>query len=165
MTISTLKRILVFALFCLAQALVFNRIQLFGCATPLLYVYFVIMFPRNFPKWSILLWSFTLGLVIDMFTNTPGVATSSLTAIAAIQPYLLELFLPHDAEEGMEASAKDMGWEKFITYSAICVFIFCLLFFTFDSLNMLNLGFWLQCVIGSTILTLLLTITLENIRK
>ncbi len=165
MTISTLKRILVFVLCCLAQALVFNRIQLFGCATPLFYVYFVIMFPRNYPKWGILLWSFSLGFFIDMFTNTPGVATSSLTAVAALQPYLLELFLPHDADENMKASAHDMGWEKFVTYAGLLVLFFCLLFFTFDSLNMLNVSHWLLCVLGSSVLTLLLIVTLENIRK
>ena len=49
----------------LAQALVFNYIHLFGYATVLLYVYFVVMFPRNYPRWAILLWSFFLGLSAD----------------------------------------------------------------------------------------------------
>lgn len=165
MTISFFKHILIFVLFCLAQALVFNRILIFGCATPLLYVYFVLMFPRNYPKWGILLWSFTLGLVTDMFTNTPGLATSSLTLIGALQPYILELFLPHDADENMEASRKMMGSEKFFTYCLLSVFLFCLVFFSLESLNFFNWLHWLQCVGGSTVLTLLLILTLENLRK
>ena len=42
------KRILGFALLCLAQALVLNRIHLFSFATPLLYVYMVLLFRRNY---------------------------------------------------------------------------------------------------------------------
>ena len=91
MTIDSLRRLLAFVLFFLAQALVLNRIQLFHCATPLLYVYFVVMFPRAYPRWAALLWSFALGLTVDMFSNTPGVAAASMTLIGFLQPYLIEL--------------------------------------------------------------------------
>lgn len=60
MTIDLLKRTGWFLVFVLAQALVLGRIHLFNCATPLLYVYFVTSFPRNYPKWGTLLWSFML---------------------------------------------------------------------------------------------------------
>ena len=57
MMLDTLRRLSVFIILCLAQALVLNRIHLFDCAIPLLYVYFAIIFPRNYPKWAILfLW-------------------------------------------------------------------------------------------------------------
>ena len=39
MTIDFLRQLGIFAVLCLAQALVFNRIHLFGCATPLIYIY------------------------------------------------------------------------------------------------------------------------------
>ena len=68
MAIDSLKRLLYFVLLCLTQVLVLNRIHLFGYATPLLYVYFVLLFPRNYPKWALLLWCFALGLVNDTFS-------------------------------------------------------------------------------------------------
>ncbi len=165
MTIDTLKRLALFILFCLAQALVCNRIQLFHCATPLPYVYFIIMFPRNHPKWSILLWSFTLGLAIDTFSNTPGIASASLTLIGAIQPYLLELFIPHDADENIQSSAKILGWGKFATFTSLLVIIFCLVFFTVEAFNFFNWLHWLQCAIGSIVITIILILSLETIRK
>ncbi|MBQ9671768.1 MAG: rod shape-determining protein MreD [Prevotella sp.] len=165
MTIDTLKRVGIFLLFCIAQALVLNRIQLFGFATPLLYVYFVLMFPRNYSKWALLLWSFSLGLVVDMFTNTPGVASASLTLIGAIQPYLLELFIPRDADENMQVSALNLGWGKFATYTTLAVTLFCLAFFSFEAFNFFNWLYWLQCIIGSSLLTILLILTLESVRK
>lgn len=72
MSIDVLKRAGLFIAYVLVQAMVLGRIHLFGFATPLLYVYFVVKFPRNYPKWGILLWSFSLGLAIDIFCNTPG---------------------------------------------------------------------------------------------
>ena len=93
MTIDLLRQLGVFAVLCLAQAFVFNRIHLFGCATPLIYIYMIIKLERNYPKWGILLWSFALGVTVDALSNTPGVAAASLTLIGAVQPYFMELFV------------------------------------------------------------------------
>ena len=97
MSLDILKRLALFVVLGAVQILVLNHIRLFGLATPLLYVYFVITFQRNTPKWAILLWSFAMGLAIDVFTNTPGLAAGSMTLIAIVQPYLLELFVPRDS--------------------------------------------------------------------
>ena len=84
MNMDNLHRLLVFLLLLLAQVLVLNHIQLFHCATPLLYVYLVLHFRRNYPQYAVLLWSFFLGLAVDSFANTPGVAAVFMTFIALI---------------------------------------------------------------------------------
>ena len=45
------SRIIWFIVLCVVQALVLNHIHLFGFAIPLLYVYFVMLFRRNTPRW------------------------------------------------------------------------------------------------------------------
>ena len=97
MVVDIIRRLVIFVALLLAQVLVLNRIQLFHCATPLLYIYFIIIFPRRYPRWAILLWSFAMGLAVDMFNNTPGVAAASTTLIGFLQPWLIELFLPREA--------------------------------------------------------------------
>ena len=104
MSVDLIKRLGWFFAFCVAQVLILNHIHLFDVAIPLLYVYFTITFQRGTPKWMILLWSFALGLAIDVFSNTPGLASGSMTLIAAIQPYLLELFVPRDSADNREVS-------------------------------------------------------------
>ena len=126
MSLELLKRLGLFFALCVVQILILNHIHLFGVAIPLLYIYFVITFHRNTPKWAILLWSFALGLAIDVFSNTPGLAAGSLTLIAVIQPYLLEMFIPRDSMEELDVSAKILGWGNFIIFSAVLIFIFCL---------------------------------------
>ena len=119
MALDFLKRLILFVVLCLTQALVLNRIHLFDYATPLLYVYFVLIFPYNYPKWALLLWCFALGLVNDSFSNTPGVACASLTLLGAIQPYTLKLFLPRDAVENFTASMQGLGYAKFFGYASL----------------------------------------------
>ena len=50
MKIETIRHLFTFIILCLAQVLVFNHVTLLGCATPLLYVYFIMMFRRDFPN-------------------------------------------------------------------------------------------------------------------
>ena len=165
MAIDALRRALIFVVLCLTQVLEFNHIHLFGFATVLLYVYFVVMFPRNYPRWAILLWSFFLGLAVDMFSSTPGMAAASLTLTGFLQPYLLELFLPREAPENMKSALSTLGFTKFLTLAAILVFVQCLLFFTIESFSFFNWLQWLLNVIGSTVLTLVLLMALESVRK
>lgn len=165
MIISSLHRLLLLVMLCLVQALVFNRIHLFNCATPLVYVYFAIIVPRGYPKWASLLWAFFMGLSIDAFNDTPGLASASMTLVAALQPYLLELFLPRDAEENIKASANALGKGNFALLATTLVVIYCVVFFTLEAFSFFNWLHWLSCIGGSVLLTLALIFTFESVRK
>ena len=155
------KRLGWFAVFFLAQVIVFGRIHLFHYATPLFYVYFVAMFPRNHEKWAVLIWSFFLGLFIDIFSNTPGLAATSLTIIAAIQPYYLELYVPRDSADNLIPSIKTLGPMKYAYYIVPIVLLYCLLFYSLEIFTFFNGFYWLMCVVGSSLLTLVLIFTFE----
>lgn len=161
MSADFLKRLGWFALFFLAQVIVLGRIHLFHYATPLLYVYFVTMFPRNYEKWAVLVWSFLLGLLIDIFSNTPGLAAASLTVIAAIQPYYLELYVPRDSADNLKPSMLTLGPVKYAYYIIPLVTFYCLLFFTLEMFTFYNALYWLMCVLGSAAITLVLIFTIE----
>lgn len=165
MAIDTLKRLAVFVVLVLAQALVFNHIRLFGYATPLLYVYFTVIIPRGYPKWATLLWSFALGLCVDLFTNTPGVAAGSMTLVGLLQPYMLELFIPREAAANMKVSVVEMGWAKFSTLTALLMLVYCLVFFSLLMFTFIDLQVWGFSVLGSLLLTMVLLMALESVRK
>ena len=156
-----LKRAMVFIIFVLAQAIVLGRIHLFHYATPLIYVYFVISFERNYPKWAILLWSFFMGLAIDIFANTPGLAAASMTLIGAIQPYYLELFVPRDSADNMKPSIQTLGPSKYSTYAVSLTVLYCLVFYSLEFFNFFNWLQWIFCVVGSAAITLVFIYTFE----
>ena len=164
MAIDILRRLLIFLLLVLVQVLVLGNIELFHCATPLLYVYFAIMFPRGYPKWAALLWSFALGLTMDMFTNTPGVSAASMTLVGCLQPYLLELFLPREAEPNIKSSAASLGFGNFFMLAFLLTLLFCLTFFMLQAFRLFDWQQLLKNIGGSTLLTLILIMTLESTR-
>lgn len=135
------------------QVLVFNHMHLFGYAIPFVYVFFVLTFRRNYPRWAVLLWCFCLGLAIDVFSSTPGVAAAALTFIGLLQPYMLTLFAPRDSAEDMEGSIRTLGITRFLYYDTITSFIFCLLFFALEDFSFFNILSFTASVLGSTAFT------------
>ena len=156
---------MVFLVLALAQVLVFNHIRLFGYAIPLLYVYFAIAIPRNYPRWATLLWCFALGLTVDLFSNTPGAAAASMTLMGLLQPYLLELFVQREAAPSLRPSAKTLGWTKFVAMASTLTFVHCLVFFSLEMFTFVDLVTWALCIVGSTLLTMILLMALESVRK
>ncbi|MBR3473198.1 MAG: rod shape-determining protein MreD [Prevotella sp.] len=163
MTTDFFKRVWAFLLFCLVQALVLNHIHLLGYATPLLFVDFVLSFRRGTARWAILLWCFALGLCIDIFSNTPGVASGSMTLMGLLQPYLLEPFVPRDSADDLVPSMRTLGVGKFITYALIMVVIFTVTFFALEAFSFFNWQQWLITVGSSFALTFILILVIENI--
>ena len=159
-----IERVIMFVVLLLVQVLILNNIHLFQVATPLLYLFFVITFRRGMAKWMILSYSFVLGLLLDVFTNTPGLAAGTLTLIAVIQPYLLEVLTPRDSAENMRVSIATMGFGKFATFSAILVGIYCVVFFALEAFNFFEWQMWLLRAVSSALLTLLFVLAIENVR-
>ena len=158
------NRLLMFVVLLLAQVLVLNHVWLLNVATPLLYVYFAITFPRNTAKGEVLVWCFFLGLLIDIFSNTPGLAAGTLTLIGMTQTYLVELFIPRDSVEDLEVSAATLGWGKFSMLSGILILVYCLLFFILEAFNFFDWQLWILRAVCSAALTLLLMLTIESVR-
>lgn len=164
MNVDSLKKALWLLVLTLVQVLVLNHVHLFGVATPLLYIYFIILFRRNYPRWAIMLWGFVMGLIIDVFANTPGVNCGSLTLMAFLQPYLLQPFIPRDSAEDLEPGIRTQGHAQFYYYAFLMILIFCVAFFSLEMFSFFNILLWLECVGGSTLLTFLLVLVIENVR-
>ena len=153
MKIGLLKGIIAFAVLLLVQVLVFNHIHLFNCATPLLYVYMPMLFSRNNSRWVVLLLSFFMGMSIDVFQ------------IGLIQPLILGVFMQQDSEADIVPSMRTLGVAKFSYYSFIITFLYCLVFFTLETFTFFNWLQWLETVGASTLLTYILILVLENLRR
>ncbi len=160
-----INRLIMFMALLLAQVLVLNHVWLLNVATPLLYVFFAITFQRGSTKGEVLLWCFFLGLMVDLFSNTPGMAAASMTFIGLLQPYLLELFVPRDSAENMEVSSATMGWNKFGTFCSVLTLIYSLVFFALEAFNFFEWQLWLLRAVCSTALTIVLMLAIDSVRS
>ena len=165
MNVELMKGIVAFAILVLAQALVLNHIHLFHFATPMLYIYLVLLFRRGYPRWAVIALSFIMGLCVDIFSNTPGVAAGSMTFVGLLQPYLLELFVPRDSPEDLWPSMRTLGVGKFMAYSSICVLVFIVLFYSLETFNFFNWLQWLEYIGGSFAITMIILLVIENFRS
>ena len=149
----------------LLQAFIFGSIHLCGVATPLMYVYFVLRMPRDVSRIASMLMSFLLGLAVDIFANTPGLATCSMTLVAFLQPYVLSMYLRNEDPDNYLPTLHNMGFVRYLSYALILLFIYCVTIFTLDAFSFAHLQHWLLCTAGSLLLTLALVLAIESIRR
>lgn len=129
MVVSFVKRILAFFLIVLAQAFILNKITILGYATPMVFIFVLLLFRKGSSRALLLISGFLLGLVLDLFTNTPGVGAASCTLLAMLQPSLLNLFTPRECPEDLEPSIKQQGLAKFSTYVFLSTFLFYICYY------------------------------------
>lgn len=157
--------IILIIVFGLVQALFFEHIHVFGVATPMFYVYLPLLVRRDYPRWALMLLCFVMGLVVDMFTNTPGLACASLTLVGFLQPYLLELYLKKEEDPAFRPSIANMGFGKFLSYSFFLTLVYCIAFFALEAFTFTDWLMWIESAAGSLVLTLLLIITIDSLRR
>jgi rod shape-determining protein MreD len=72
------------------QIIVFNNMNFFGFISPFPYLLFIILYPVNGNKSGLLITSFLLGLIMDMFSNSGGIHAASCLTLAYFRPYLFK---------------------------------------------------------------------------
>lgn len=81
-----------FIILVLLQVLVLNHIHFEQYATPLFYIYFLLKIDSDNSRKGLMLWAFSLGLCIDIFSNTPGLNAATAVCTAFCRPWILRLF-------------------------------------------------------------------------
>lgn len=164
MILRQLLRLFQFLLLAILQILVFNSIHLFGVATPLVYVAFMLYFPLNSSRTGTILWAFCMGLCMDIFTNQPGVAAASMTFLGLIQPAILQLMAPKEAVEDMVPNYHTMGRWNHVRYILLLCVLYCIVFFAIESFSYYDLHHLLLTMGSSTLFTFIVVLLLETFR-
>lgn len=149
----------------LVQALVLNNVNLFGCITPYLYVYFILMADVNESKNVTMLWAFFCGILIDMFSNTPGINAASSIFIAFVRLYVLRLFVSRDVIEQGTPSIKSIGLSSFSKYILLSVLLHHLLLVLLCYFSLSSVGEIVLRILLSSLLTFILILVIDNTKK
>ena len=84
-----IRNILRFVGLLLLQILVFDNIRLGNYIHPCVYVLFVMLLPFDMPKWQLVITSFLLGMVVDIFSGTPGLNAAATVFMAFMRPLII----------------------------------------------------------------------------
>lgn len=161
MTRTTLTRLRDFVLVSLVQVLIFSQIHLFGFATAYIYLIFILKMPRHTTRNELLIWSFLLGLTVDIFCNTPGINAAAATVVGFVRNPLLSAFTQKGLADDFVPGARSLKWSRYIVYSLICSAIFFSVLFILETFTVANPAMLLIGIFGSTLLTMLFITVIE----
>lgn len=142
----------------LIQVMLLDHLDLLnGYVVPYLYVLFLLLLPFELPAWAVLIIGASTGLVLDVFSNTPGMHMSACTVMSFARIHLLRAMAPREGYEfGMRPTLGDMGLTWSITQAGLLVLVHHLWLFTVELFRWDRLGEVLLRTLLSTIFTVIL---------
>jgi rod shape-determining protein MreD len=143
MLIEFFRHLLRLFLLVFIQVLVLNKIEIGGVLNgyfnPFLYILFLLMLPVNINKVLLLFLAFFTGLIIDIFSGTPGMHAAACLVLAFIRPGFLNLIAPREGYEStLKLTIQGMGVSTFIVYAGICTLVHHAILFFIEAFNFLN---------------------------
>lgn len=163
MVIDFVKKLLVVIPVLLLQVLALNRIHLFGYATPFFFIYLILISDVKTNPAERMLWAFFMGLITDVYSNTPGMHAASATLLAAIQPWLLGLFISLDKREQFVPGVETMNTRQFFLYLTTGTLVHHIAYFLLKTFSFQDWSALLLRIVVSAVLTMLLMIASEYI--
>lgn len=148
------KNFVRFVTLALLQILIFSNIGYLGYVNPMIYILFIMVYPYDENKISLLFSAFLLGLSIDIFSNTGGLHAASSVFIAYIRSFIL-LFVFGKNFDFQDIRLLQHPTAKVITYISIITVIHHILFFFFEVFNFNHLISTLIKISVSSIFTII----------
>ncbi|MBC8755400.1 rod shape-determining protein MreD [Kordia sp. YSTF-M3] len=139
----------------LAQILICNHIDLFGYINPLVYIYFILLFPFNANRSLFLILAFALGLTIDLFSDSGGANAAACVIIAYIRPFVLR-FAFGISYEHQSVRLENTAFGQRMVYIIILVFIHHFFLFLLEIFNISNILLTLKNTLFFSIFTILI---------
>jgi rod shape-determining protein MreD len=72
------------------QVVIFNNMNFLGYISPFPYILYIILYPVNSNKSGLVLSSFLIGLMMDMFCNSGGIHATACLILAYYRPYIFK---------------------------------------------------------------------------
>ncbi len=146
------------------QLVILNHLNAGKYFLPYAYVMFLFIFPKSTPRWILLLVGFGLGSAVDLYIHSYGSHSFACTIIAFIRPFLLATIAPKDfaGEEGL-ITVYDIGFQKYLLYSLVLVFIHHLFVFLIDELRIDSVLTLVGQILTSTLVSVFIIMCLQYV--
>lgn len=146
-----------FIVLLLVQVILCNNINFLGYINPYIYIIFIFLFPIRENRMILLLASFMLGMLIDMFSDSGGVHAAAAVSLAYARPILLKTSFGMLYEhQTIKFSNTEPG--SLITYITFGTLIHHLVLFSLEIFNISSILLILKKTLFSSIFTIILCI-------
>lgn len=164
MTKFFIKYAIFFLLMIPAQAIIFNHAILFNVAVPLLFIWLIIMLPVTIGVNLSMTLGFLTGLVLDIFSDTPGVNALCCTVLAFVRKPVFHLYVSMDDDLASRSpSAQSMGHGAFMKFLSTMVLLYCTMVFTVEAFQFFSFRLLILRIIASSAYTFVLLYAFDSL--
>jgi hypothetical protein len=159
-----IKYLFQFIAYVLAQALVFNQLEIDYGIQFMIYPLYILLLPYDLNIFLSMLIAFIFGLSIDIISNTFGLHASSALLIAYLRPYFFKMFEIRDGyDPGMELSTKNMEFRWILSVHGLLLLIHHFWFFLIEIFKFNEMWFVFQKTILSMPISLGICLLIQSI--
>lgn len=144
------------------QVVLLKNMSIYNLNIPLPYILFILLLPFKTPNWLLFFLAFTMGISVDLFSNTLGLHATACTIMAFFRIFYLGVTVHHDPlETQVTPNLSTMRFRWFFFYTLILSIIHHFFLFFFEVFNSTEIIDILIRVVISTSFTLLVIFTME----
>ena len=170
MTNLILKNLVRLIFLLLLQVLVFNHIVVDSYLIPHIYILFILLLPFESPQWLVLILSFLVGLVVDMFSYTVGLHTVACTLTGFLRTGVQNMIAAkQEYEPGIQPGISRLGLRWFFSYTVILVSIHHIVIYLLEEFStrdiLLTLYHALLNILLTSLIIILAQVLFSGIKK
>ncbi len=165
------RYIIWFIILTLLQVVVFRNVNLgwgnFNYIHVFVYPIFILMLPIRTSASTVLLLAFLMGIIVDIFYDSPGIHTSALVFMAFMRGFVINYIEPREGYSVNDRpTIREHGLVWYLIYSGILLFLFLFFYFSVESFTFAYfLSIWLKTIFSlliSYIFVMIHQILIEN---
>ena len=162
MTRTGIATFLSFFVYVLAQVLILQNLVLFNTAFCFLYIFFVLLLPKELSNLLLMLIGLVLGVSIDIFYNSLGLHALSLVLMAYLRNYWLAAITPQGGYDvGVPPSLSAYGLQWFLVYTFPLIFVHHFVVFFVEAAGFRLFWYTMLKVMMSLLFTLTVALILQ----
>jgi len=147
-----------FIVLVLLQVLVLNHIDLFGYLNPMVYIIWVVLFPIRKNQTALLVFSFLLGLSIDVFSDSGGINAAATLCIAYLRLPILKAVLRKSDFDFILFNIRSIAFSKALLFIIILIGIHHFIVFSLEYFSFSNFLTVISTTFFTSIFTLVISI-------
>lgn len=162
--IKTVLQFIGLAIVLVLVQVVFNKILLFGVAVPIVFIYLLLRLPVHTSVNWVMTIGFVLGLVIDVFSNTPGMNALCCTLLAAVRHPVIKAMIPREDDMSNPLpSIESLGMGIYTKYMLTLVMIYCVFIFLVQAFTLNNIVQTVLRIVSSGVLSSLIILGIDSL--
>ena len=160
----TVIHLVVLALVLLLAQVVCSKVMLLGVAMPIVFIYVLLRLPVSLHLNWVFTIAFVLGVVVDVFNDTPGMNALSCVLTAALRYHVFMAYAPRDIQqEGLLPSMVTIGVAAYVKYAFTLVLFYAIVLFLTQAFTLRDWLLTAERVGASTLVSVVLILGIDSL--